>query len=253
MHTSANGPHLSTPWITNAGAGGTARNIHTTRRMIASLTCVAILCFHALGGFGNPMSKPYVPFRTSPFDHAHLHHTLSWEDPVKGKNKVSHYEADSSIPDPKCPLKFSLGVSQQHHHSSKSSIAQPPVIFPAIPSLGPGRQVIFTTLYEQLHLLTSASTTKGSVIKEGLMQQIEYPLLFESSVFLTSPLLRDVNADGIVDVILTDYDGGIYAIGLHPSRSDGKRYFHKAQVPRMHVRRHWVESRINETLGIVAD
>ena len=85
------------------------------------------------------------------------------------------------------------------------------------------------------------------------MQQIEYPLLFESSVFLTSPLLRDVNADGIVDVILTDYDGGIYAIGLHPSRSDGKRYFHKAQVPRMHVRRHWVESRIIETLGIVAD
>ena len=221
--------------------------------MIASLLCFAILCFHAFVGFGNPISKPYIPFRTSPFDHSNLHHKLSWDDPVRGKNKVSSYEADSSIPDPKCPLKFSLGVSQQDHHSGKSAIVQPPIIFPAIPALGPGKQVIFTTLHEQLHLLTPASTTKGSIIKEGLIQQTEYPLLFESSLFLTAPLLRDVNSDGIVDVILTDYDGGIYAIGLQPSQSDGKRYFHKAQVPRMHVRRHWVESRINETLGIQAD
>lgn len=207
----------------------------------------------------NPTSNPYIPFRTSPFNHTNLHHALTWDDPVTDtkKREVSSYDADASIPDPRCPLQFSLGVSRRHHHSataSKLSIVEPPVIFPLLPALGPGRQVLYTTQYEHLDLLTplrsKASATENSVIKEGLIQHMEYPLLFESSSFLTSPVLRDVNGDGIVDVILTDYDGGIYAMGLQPSPSDGRRYFHKAQAPRLHVRRQWMESRINETLGI---
>ncbi len=204
---------------------------------------------------GNPKSKPYIPFRTSPFEHEHLHHPLNWEDPVAGTNKLSSYDADVGIPDPHCPLQFSLGVSRRHHHASapgQLGIVEPPIIFPVLPALGPGRQVLYTTQYEHLDLLTPLrSTVEDSVIKEGLNQHIEYPLLFESSSFLTSPLLRDVNADGIVDVILADYDGGVYAMGLQPSPSTGKRYFHKMQVPRLHVRRQWMESRVNETLGIV--
>lgn len=199
----------------------------------------------------NPASHPYIPFRTSPFDHSHLHHTISWDDAVIGSNQISPYEADSAIPDPQCPLKFSLGVSRRQHHAGKLSIIEPPVIYPALPALGPGRQVIFTTQYEHLDLMTPTLTTKDSFIKERLVQHVEYPLLFESSVFLTSPVLRDVNADGIVDIILADYDGGIYAIGLQPSPSTGKRFLHKAQVPRLHVRREWLEARVNETLGVV--
>ena len=204
----------------------------------------------------NPTSRPYIPFRTSPYNHSHLHHSLSWDDPVDptiaNNNKpISSYDADAAVPDPHCPLQFSLGVSRRHHHAAPGlGIAEPPVIFPILPELGPGRQVLYTTHYEHLDLLTPLRMSKDEVIQEGLIQHMEYPLLFESSAFLTSPILRDVNMDGIVDVILADYDGGIYAMGLKPSPDNNKRYFHKAQVPRLHVRRQWLESRVNETLGI---
>merc|ERR1712032_671174 len=58
----------------------------------------------------------------------------------------------------------------------------------------------------------------------------------------------------------TDYDGGIYVIGLYTSPIDDdydndddsatakKRYFHHGQVPRIYVRKDWIETRVNETL-----
>jgi hypothetical protein len=87
-------------------------------------------------------------------------------------------------------------------------------------------------------------------VKEGLIQHVEFPLLFESSSFLTAPIISDVNKDGIPDVILTDYDGGVYAMGLQVK--EGKRWMHRTQVPRLFIRRKWMESFVNETLGIEA-
>jgi hypothetical protein len=132
-------------------------------------------------------------------------------------------------------------------------IVAPPVLYPILPSQGPGRQVLYTTQYEHLDLLTpvkGGSLSDTTTIQEGLMQQYEFPLLFESSAFLTSPIVMDVNGDGIPDAILTDYDGGIYVMGLQVNPETGRRYFHKAQVPRLFVRRQWMESRVNETLGV---
>ena len=200
----------------------------------------------------------------------------------------------------KCPLQFSLGVSHRTHSTARNpesmGIVQPPVIYPIMPSKGPGRQVLYTTQYEHLDLLTPAtksqilaeapktaatasatgmksSTTSGknavadgstssaaisrsstNLIKEGLVQTQHYPLLFESSFFLTAPVLHDVNGDGITDAILTDYDGGVYIVGLQNGKHDEhgrlvpRRYFHRAQVPRLYVRRTWLEARLNETL-----
>jgi hypothetical protein len=199
----------------------------------------------------NPESKPYVAFRTSPFEHSHLHHSLEW-DTDNPQSSVRYYDPNTDAKNPQCPLQFSLGVSRRLHTFKRSSIVEPPLIAPILPSKGPGRQVLFTHYYEHLELLTPASSVQlgqlssDSIIKEGLVQQEEFPMLFESSFFRSSPILADVNGDGVLDAILTDYDGGIYAMGLQVR--DGRRYFHRAQVPRLHVRRQWMESRLNETL-----
>jgi hypothetical protein len=214
------------------------------------------------------MSHPYIPFRTSPLKQSILHHELTFDkDPTK--SRLVNYDPLTATADDRCPLQFSLGISKRVHHTNSKGlgILNPPVIFPIIPSKGPGRQVLYATQYEHLDMMTPSSssllssqkqkqqpfattTTKDKIIKEALVQHAEFPMLFESSAFLTSPVLRDVNNDGILDAILTDYDGGIYALGMQPSPENNKRYFHKAQVPRLYVRRHWMESLINETLGL---
>lgn len=106
-----------------------------------------------------------------------------------------------------------------------------------------------------VHISPSADTEEAAgysinFIKEGLTEHVEFPLLFESSAFQTNPILADVNGDAILDAILTDYHGGLYAIGLQVAPDKNHRYFFKAQVPRMYVRRQWVEAMVNETLGI---
>jgi len=218
------------------------------------LTCstaalLALLALLALEATANPTSHPYIPFRTSPWNQTIVDHALEWKVDASISRPVD-YEPDTASPDDRCPLLFALGVSRRHHatHSKGLGIVEPPVIYPVLPSHGPGRQVLYTTQYEHLDML-SPSPTSTPDVKEALMQNHEYPMLFESSAFLTSPLLRDVNGDGILDAILTDYDGGIYALGLQVT-GDGHRYFHKAQVPRMYIRRDWIEGLVNSTLGI---
>lgn len=59
-----------------------------------------------------------------------------------------------------------------------------------------------------------------------------------------SCLIQSRHADGLLDVIVLDYDGGLSAIGLEND------YRHHAQVPRLYVRRQWVESVVNATKGV---
>jgi hypothetical protein len=198
----------------------------------------------------NPKSKPYIPFVTDPLDQSDvLHHVVSV--PEDHHTSVPHRPDTSNLAaERQCPLHFTLGVSRRSHHSpdAKSmSIIEPPSIYPVFPSHGPGRQVIHTTQYEHLDLLTPSEVTDHSKIKEGISQHQDFPLLFESSSFLGQPIVHDVNGDGIADAILADYDGGIYFIGLKGNK-DRRRYFYKVQVPRLFVRRDWMEQRMNETL-----
>jgi hypothetical protein len=110
-----------------------------------------------------------------------------------------------------CLLQFSLGISKRlhaGHDGAGNAVRNPPIIHPVFPARGPGRQVVYNTQYEHLDLLSPAPLeTSGGAIKEALLQAPDFPLLLESSSFLTSPILHDVNGDGITDVILSDYDG----------------------------------------------
>jgi len=264
--------------------------MNNTRRRFSTIHVLQVFCLLVVGVcHGNPHSKAYIPYRTDPYDQAISKNNIAdfrsdSSDDHRNKNKArpNMYEPEKEVEQNKeCPLRFSLGVSRRSNDatpglgdasatSSPLGIHQPPVIYPILPWQGPGRQVLYATQYEHLDMLTSA---KGNVnmpsssndgentgfrkfIKEGLTEHLEFPLLFESSAFQTNPLVTDVNGDGILDAILTDYHGGVYAIGLQVSdtknshKATNHRYFMKAQVPRMYVRRQWTEAMVNETLGI---
>lgn len=197
----------------------------------------------------NPSSKPYIPFRTDPFDQD-THHKLDIP-PDRRISNVRRFSAIAAVSDKACPLQFSLGISRRAHVpplANNRRIVEPPTIYPVHPSYGPGRQVIHTTQYEHLDMLSPQQIfDTNSIIKEGLQQQPDFPLLMESSSFLGAPLILDANGDGILDAALVDYDGGIYIIGLKVGK-DQTRYFHKAQIPRLYIRRNWVEARLNQTL-----
>ncbi|CAB9500428.1 expressed unknown protein [Seminavis robusta] len=207
-----------------------------------------------------PQSKPYIPFRTDPTEHSFVKHVISWDDnrSDRKRSNVRNFDAiaNEAAGKSQCPLHFTLGVSRRAHHKAQNSnafsVVRPAVVHPVFPARGPGRQIIHTTLYEHLDLLSpeiasGPESASSTIIKEGLIQHQEFPLLFESSSFAySSPIVHDVNGDAIPDAILSDYDGGIYIVGLHQGK-DGKRWFHKAQVPRIFIRKTWVEARVNET------
>lgn len=227
---------------------------------------------------GNPLSKPYIPFRTDPFDQPSVDHPVNLND-ESVINHLSRIHSHTAIENTHCPLRFVLGVSKRLHSSSQrsasSAITQAPVIYPVFTAQGPGRQVVYATHYEHLDLLTPSTIRSSSSaaeesrssqkntnkkramsagVKEILVQAPDFPLLLEGSVFHTSPILHDVNADGRMDAIVTDYDGGIFIVGLMDTAgSDGRRarLFQSAQVPRLYLRREWLQGRVNETLGIV--
>lgn len=199
---------------------------------------------------GNPSSKPHIPFRTDPFEQDVNHHPL--EIPADStRSRINKYVQSSIVHQKSCPLQFTLGLSRRSHSASDpkgSAIIEPPSIYPVHPAYGAGRQIIHSTQYEHLDLLTPSSLQEQStVIKEGLIQSPEFPLLFESSSFLGHPLVHDVNGDGIPDAVMVDYDGGIYMAGLQVGK-DHRRHFLKAQIPRLYIRREWMSNRLNETI-----
>lgn len=277
--------------------------------------------------WANPLSNPYIAFRTDPYDQTSSASllkagsdptTLAQQEPLvqridwssipnaqaaqERSNIVSLSKTTTTTKNGKdasssqCPLQFQLGVSKRLHGDdttlSLGSVVAPPTIYPVFPGRGPGKQVVTLSSFETLDLLTPASlsittasktlsssshrhmnkATYGSkhaasssdssssssvgAVKEILVQGTEFPLLMESSSFLTQPILHDVNGDGLMDAILTDYDGGIHIVGLVPSAASTSgttttttthrhRYLHHAQVPRMYIRREWIERRVH--------
>jgi len=266
----------------------------------------------------NPLSKPYVPFRTDPYDQEGIvHHELDVGrvDPTNGRqSKIFSYllhsnsrrafgtgtnneNADANARgggagsaasklttshNPMCPLQLGIGVSKRLHGdgmagrggggfnqklngaaAADNAVRSQPIIAPIVPSLGPGRQVVVGTVYEHLDLYSPAFfRSTSSYVKEVLVQAPEFPLLMESSSFLATPILTHVpvNEQAHPAVVLADYDGGIYVVGLttsghhhhdnnkKKSAAASRRYFHRSQVPRLFVRKEWMQQRVNQEL-----
>ena len=190
-----------------------------------------------------PLSKPYIAFRTDPFDQEGVvDHELIYSEATtpqtNNANSILRYDA---FKEALCPLQFSMGLAQKMHTAGNNgnhanAIRTAPVLATVFAARGPGKQVIYN-YYEHLDLLSpvllvpegtigGSSPSKNSsssspntnnnnnIITEALQQPPDFPLLLESSAFHAHPLLLDANADGILDAVSADYDGGITVLGL---------------------------------------
>jgi hypothetical protein len=161
-----------------------------------------------------PLSKPYIAYRTDPFDQPIVSAPDGKIGAVGGKSNSSPLTT-TGAPEIKRPLQydevhsstcrmhFSLGLAKGVHVDRDESILAPPVLFPSLDGLG--SNVMYTTSYEHVHLLrpglpisgsgsSSGGGAGGNIWKEVLVEPPRFPLLMESSVFLTSPIVHDINA-----------------------------------------------------------
>ena len=167
--------------------------------------------------------------------------------------------------DPRCPLAFRLGLTHRGGSSgggagATSGIHGSVLTYPAHPSRGPGKQVVFLENWERVSLLTPSQVVSKSAARRGEEEAMEideqFPLLFEGSNFYHSvPVLHDENGDGVMDITMIDYDGGVYTVGLdfNPGGSGSgngnrQRYVKTTQVPRIYLRKDWVQSATNVTM-----
>jgi hypothetical protein len=187
-----------------------------------------------------PLSRPYIAYRTHPYEQT-IPHKIDWEEEA-AKNKQQEKRRPflyDQVPHEQCPLPFTLGWAQSRHRTPEERIQQSPILLPTAPY--GRRQVLVTSNYEHLHMFYHSSTMD----RETLVAGAAFPWLFESSIFThLPPVVYDVNGDGILDVLLADYDGGITIQGLASSAS---RYHVHLQVPRLHVRREWMDVYTNHT------
>lgn len=100
----------------------------------------------------------------------------------------------------------------------------------------------------------------GGQSTEQMKEDEQFPLLFESSSFYySSPIVHDIEGDGVADAILGDYDGNLHFVGLDFEHQDTqqqqsgstnqrrKRYYKRISIPRLYVRKAWYEVAINRT------
>lgn len=156
-----------------------------------------LYCFLYIAS-SEPLSKPYIAFRTDPHDQPVCEDRKLFDGAQTLDNSRRQAKRPlqyDEVPASTCPMYFSLGLAKGIHVNREESILAPPVLFPSIDGLG--SDVIFTTSYEHVHLLKPGlpiSHNQDTVWKEVLVEPPRFPLLMESSVFLTSPILHDVNA-----------------------------------------------------------
>ena len=198
--------------------------------------------------------------------------------------------------DPRCPLSFRLGSTHSAHfggtqnsnnnnnnnnsHHSGIGMHTPPIIYPLHPDFdaGSGRQILVTTDFEVLEMWTpssaigthadynpnkssgSSSGSAGGVegqSSEQMKEDEQFPLLFESSSFYySSPIVHDVEGDGVADAILGDYDGNLHLVGLdfepaatkqQQQQTRRQRYYKRISIPRLFIRKSWFDVAINRT------
>ena len=231
---------------------------------------------------GNPKSRPFVAYRTNPFDQdARKIMENGEESSGIRKNAVKkRSETASDEDDPRCPLSFRLGSTHSSHFGGSSRKAgsssagtnvgagthTSPLIYPLHPDFdaGSGRQILLTADYEVLEMWTPSSATgradgqpgrKGSFegqSTEQMKEDEQFPLLFEASSFYhSSPIVHDIEGDGIADAILGDYDGNIHFVGLDFTSGGEElrrnRFYRRQSIPRLFVRKDWFDVAINRT------
>ena len=129
-----------------------------------------------------------------------------------------------TIIDPESSCGLDLSILWSAHVNSP--ILSTPVIFPA--GLEGRKEVFLSTFYDAVEVLESTGHKPWG-----------WPMMFEDSVFLSSPILYDIDADGKNDVGVIDKNANLFFLRI----GDYGQYLedYHVQVPRLKVARNWFE------------
>lgn len=205
------------------------------------LLCIVFLRTAAVA---DPISRPYVAYRTSPFETTPI--TI-----IPKEGDKHHFQEETPTPIHlglnKCasPLNITIKHSVPVFKSQNSSpVVAKPVIYP-LHATGPYKSILFLHFREVLDMVNFGNLDH---------QEDSFPMLFQGSTFLASPIITDVNLDGTEDAILVDYNGIITSIGLGTSISHDEngqsrrhRFFREIDIPKLYVRKDWVKYACDNT------
>ena len=202
----------------------------------------------------NPESKPKFHFHSSTESHNendiyNSNHVTGKEYTKSSSNLIDSIQVKSAYVngmEDQCPLSLKL-TSVQNRIGRGGGIIGTPTLFPFV-SHKAGSQAVLTSFSDYLELL---SFEKGLEAEEDvdLMAFADFPLLFEGSTFYGSPIVQDVDGDGVEDVVMVDFDGRGIVVKLNGKMHDqSKNKIHWGfQVPRLFIRKGWYNETISES------
>lgn len=186
-----------------------------------------LLCI-ALAIDGSPVSEPHLPdgdiskVIPSYFDSKkgkreyHLTKPQAYEgDHPLGTKEISHIDKDAA-----CGIPMQMAWSSQ----VGSAIYSSPVIFPSGPD--GHRQIFVNTFYDQIEILGYDGYKPWG-----------WPMAFEGSSFMGSPMLFDIDNDGKNDVGVVDKNGNMFFIRIGEFGQYLEDYH--VQIPKLKVKRDW--------------
>ncbi len=217
--------------------------------------------------WGDPLTKPYIAYLTSPFDQQHeqpgesnghrervyVTKYLQWslDDSEKEESIQESNNSESSQCSERMDIQYTVRHSTPSHEVDDMEILSPPAIYPMSPS-SPGKSLFFLRHEEILDAVSFSPSNNGGDSHYHHHHGPAFPLLFQGSTFANaSPLILDANQDGFEDIVVVDYDGMMTIIGLQShydqESKKQKRFMREIQIPRLIVRRDWVANTINST------
>jgi hypothetical protein len=136
----------------------------------------------------------------------------------------SQYDKD----DLQCVDSESVEFKLRWSNTVGSAVYAPPVIFPSANS--DNKQIFVSNYYTTVELLDGDGYKPWG-----------WPLSFEGSSFHASPLLHDVDEDGVVDVGVVDTNGNLFWIATGGNVGDQYLEDYHIQIPKLKVKRDWTK------------
>lgn len=224
---------------------------------------VSVLRFHLFvflaKGFvsrvgADPISKPYVAYRTNPIDSSARVIQESEYDLISQEATPIDIHLNQCASPLSIQIRHSTVHTSTHLNSMSTSgrsnpVISKPVIYP-LHSHGPNQSIIVLHFHELLDVVNFGNFNH---------EEHSFPLIFQGSTFLSSPIITDVNLDGKEDAILVDYNGVITIVGLHTTittedygisstkANRRHRFYREIKLPKLFLREEWVSYAINTT------
>ncbi|CAM9587582.1 unnamed protein product, partial [Discosporangium mesarthrocarpum] len=131
------------------------------------------------------------------YNQVHADKTFRWHGVAQGSNEAASSAKEVGIGSKDCPLDVEVLWTAE----VESPVYSTPLIYPFTPN--GHKQVVFATLRHALEMLEA----DGSV-------PWQWPVEFDGTVFHASPVVYDIDEDGLQDLCVASTDGNVHWISL---------------------------------------